>query len=322
MTNYQCGGIKCRCIPGRMLCGESGSIDISDFLTQEVKGPGKFKCTETEDRVDKRERSCSFEEPALNDLITSFFGDPYIEVDCMSGECMHYSQVPGFVRPAPGLRFGTTFMIVTASAAIVLVVVILSVVMLIARRQDSSRRGGDRGKYDQLIRALLGEEEGNLSIAEQDELRRSLLMAGHKPMTLAWKNVSYSVELSSARSGANWIGRLGDPRRWFGGQARSQNAVSNSAPFVEDDDDQPLVAEGMENGLQAREPSDGSLTILEGVNGIVRPGQVCAIMGGSGAGKTTFLDILARRNKAGLVGGEITINGRPITADDYKRSIG
>lgn len=63
--------------------------------------------------------------------------------------------------------------------------------------------------------------------------------------------------------------------------------------------------------------------ILSDVTGSVAPGQIMAIMGSSGAGKSTFLDILARKDKRGRVGGKLYINGREI--DDnalYKRIIG
>ncbi len=33
----------------------------------------------------------------MNDLILSVFGDPYITLQCEGGECLHYSQVPGYV---------------------------------------------------------------------------------------------------------------------------------------------------------------------------------------------------------------------------------
>lgn len=66
----------------------------------------------------------------------------------------------------------------------------------------------------------------------------------------------------------------------------------------------------------------GSRTILENVSGCVKPGQVLAIMGASGAGKTTFLDILARRSKKGAVGGTILVNGREVTDHEFKRFAG
>ena len=67
-------------------------IDIGDFLKQEIKGPAKFSC--------KSGSGCKFEEPAMNDLIDQIFGDAYITLVCEGGECLHYSQVPGYVvRP-------------------------------------------------------------------------------------------------------------------------------------------------------------------------------------------------------------------------------
>ncbi|RUO96173.1 hypothetical protein BC936DRAFT_142481, partial [Jimgerdemannia flammicorona] len=42
ITKYTCPTIDCKCIPGEMLCGKDGSIDISDLLTDEIKGPASF----------------------------------------------------------------------------------------------------------------------------------------------------------------------------------------------------------------------------------------------------------------------------------------
>ena len=68
--------------------------DISEFLTEEIKGPAKFSS--------RTGQGSRFEEPAMNQLINDIFGDEYITIDCKSGECMHASEVPGFVvRCAP-----------------------------------------------------------------------------------------------------------------------------------------------------------------------------------------------------------------------------
>jgi ABC-type multidrug transport system ATPase subunit len=45
-------------------------------------------------------------------------------------------------------------------------------------------------------------------------------------------------------------------------------------------------------------------------------------MGASGAGKTTFLDILARKNKVGATGGDFYLNGEKIRDDEFKSVIG
>ncbi len=70
-------------------CPLMSFADIGDFLKEEIKGPAKFSC--------KTGAGCKFEEPAMNDLINSIFGDTYITLECEGGECIHYSQVPGYV---------------------------------------------------------------------------------------------------------------------------------------------------------------------------------------------------------------------------------
>jgi ABC-type multidrug transport system ATPase subunit len=62
--------------------------------------------------------------------------------------------------------------------------------------------------------------------------------------------------------------------------------------------------------------------VLSSISGTVRPGQIMAIMGASGAGKSTLLDILARRNKKGTIQGEVLVNGRKISDEQYQRVVG
>lgn len=64
-------------------------LDIGDFLTEEIKGPAQFTC--------KTGQGCQFEEPAMNQLINDIFGDNAITLKCDGGECLHYTQVPGYV---------------------------------------------------------------------------------------------------------------------------------------------------------------------------------------------------------------------------------
>ncbi|AOA64102.1 Putative ATP-dependent permease [Komagataella phaffii CBS 7435] len=91
-THYRCDEVSCKCLAGKTLCGKSGSIDISDFLVETIKGPADFSCS-------LEGQDCKFSEPSMNDLIQNVFGDPYITLHCQSGECLHKSEIPGFDIP-------------------------------------------------------------------------------------------------------------------------------------------------------------------------------------------------------------------------------
>ncbi|KAF9336178.1 hypothetical protein BG006_009447 [Podila minutissima] len=225
-TNYNCKKIKCSCIPDRMLCGKDGSVNIDDFLEEEVHGPADFVCSE--------DNKCTFKEPAMNDLIMQMFGDPAIYLKCQSGECMHYTQVPGFSRPP---RPDYTVAIILSIIGVFTFLVGLAVAVWYLAKKTSSSSGG---------------------IALPDD-EASKLMADHIPATLLFKQMGYNV---------------------------------------------------------------GGNDVLRQVSGLVRPGQVMAIMGASGAGKTSLLDILARRHKSGTISGQIYVNGRIVSSQEYKRVVG
>ncbi|KAG9034933.1 hypothetical protein FRB95_012349 [Tulasnella sp. JGI-2019a] len=229
-TFATCSNIQCKCIPGRMMCGEEGSVDIGEFLTEEIKGPASFDCTTG--------KGCQFKEPAMNQLINDIFGDPYITLDCDSGECLHYTQVPGYVRPVK--PDNSTMVAISAATAGLIFVLASAALWYMGRAHKTDGFGQIR--------------------LPADEAQR--LMFDHIPAQLHFSDISYSLS------------------------------------------------------------SDSSNRILDGITGTVKNGQVMAIMGASGAGKSTFLDILARKAKRGKVTGEILVNGRPVADEEYTKIMG
>jgi ABC-type multidrug transport system ATPase subunit len=214
-----------------MLCGKDGSIDITDFLIEEIKGPARFECLQQ----DGGSNECAFREPNMDDLIMSLIGDSSIQLACRSGECLYHTEVPGYERPVKQINTPLIAGII-AGCSLFLVGVIL-ITWYLSRRQF---KYSPMTQYD-----------------SEDE--NTKLMTDHKPASLYFKDVSYGL-----------------------------------------------------NGRQ----------ILSEIQGMAHPGEVTAIMGASGAGKTTFLDILARKNKRGLVGGEFYVNGEKVDDSAYKNVIG
>ncbi|KAI0188150.1 ABC-2 type transporter-domain-containing protein [Xylaria flabelliformis] len=63
----------------------------------------------------------------------------------------------------------------------------------------------------------------------------------------------------------------------------------------------------------------GSREILKDVSGWVKPGSITALMGVTGAGKTSLLDVLARRITVGKATGSVYINGKLRDASFQRR---
>ncbi|PLW38508.1 hypothetical protein PCASD_13765 [Puccinia coronata f. sp. avenae] len=231
ITRNECKKMQCKCIPGRMLCGESGSVDISDFLSQEIKGPGKFSCSSDQG-------GCQFEEPAMNQLITDIFGDTSITLNCQAGECMHYTMVPGFTVPE---RPDNSKMVALSIALTAFFVAGASWMFWYCGRNRAHKYPAFYGK-------------NRLNSAEQDAL------ASHVPTDLHFSKITYSIH--------------------------------HSKP------------------------------VLRQVSGKAKSGQLLAIMGASGAGKSSLLDILAKKSKSGFVAGDILVNDMQISNDQFKSLIG
>ncbi|KAI0359792.1 hypothetical protein OH77DRAFT_1419119 [Trametes cingulata] len=225
-TYYDCDTLECKCVPGRFICGEDGSLDITDFLKEQIKGPASFSCTSGQ--------GCKFEEPGMNELIMTFFGDSYITLQCEGGECLHYSQVPGY-EPPP--KPDNTAFVALSIAGAGLIVILVSAILWWAGRARSS-------------------DFGTIRLPDNESAK---LMTDHVPASLHFSNISYTL---------------------------------------------------------------GGRTILDNISGSAKPGQLLAIMGASGAGKSTFLDILARKNKKGAVSGTTLVNGREIADADFKKVMG
>uniref|UniRef100_A0A7S1V0Y6 ABC transporter domain-containing protein n=1 Tax=Grammatophora oceanica TaxID=210454 RepID=A0A7S1V0Y6_9STRA len=65
-----------------------------------------------------------------------------------------------------------------------------------------------------------------------------------------------------------------------------------------------------------------TIRLLHNVNGVFESGRMCALMGSSGAGKTTLMDVIALRKNSGTVTGDIRLNGFEQEAMTFRRCTG
>ncbi|KAI4348999.1 hypothetical protein L6164_009658 [Bauhinia variegata] len=78
-----------------------------------------------------------------------------------------------------------------------------------------------------------------------------------------------------------------------------------------------MPAEMKKQGIQ-----EDRLQLLQDVSGTSRPGVLTALVGVSGAGKTTLMDVLAGRKTGGYIEGRISISGYPKNQSTFARVSG
>ncbi|QHN85763.1 hypothetical protein HN51_040080 [Arachis hypogaea] len=86
--------------------------------------------------------------------------------------------------------------------------------------------------------------------------------------------------------------------------------------------DEVTYAVDMPQAMKDRGVVEDRLVLLKGVSGAFRPGVLTALMGVTGAGKTTLMDVLAGRKTGGYIGGSITVSGYPKKQETFARISG
>jgi len=74
--------------------------------------------------------------------------------------------------------------------------------------------------------------------------------------------------------------------------------------------------------MRKRGNQQKKLRLLSDITGAFKPGILTALMGVSGAGKTTLMDVLSGRKTGGTIEGEIRIGGYLKVQDSFARISG
>ncbi|TMW67502.1 hypothetical protein Poli38472_011122 [Pythium oligandrum] len=117
------------------------------------------------------------------------------------------------------------------------------------------------------------------------------------------ENVTFHQEIDSEKS-----------------QLSSQVAVNVAARRVE-----PVTLAFKDLWYSVPDPKDPKgepLNLLNGISGFATPGTITALMGSSGADKTTLMDVIAGRKTRGKIEGQILLNGHPATDLAIRRATG
>ncbi|CAN8278879.1 unnamed protein product [Cochlearia groenlandica] len=154
--------------------------------------------------------------------------------------------------------------------------------------------------------ALLPEEETEDTDQLRDPMRRSLSTAdGNKR------------EVAMGRMGRNPDSAAEASR----GASASRGMVLPFSPLAMSFDDVKYFVD-MPAEMRDQGVSETRLQLLKGVTGTFRPGVLTALMGVSGAGKTTLMDVLAGRKTGGYIEGDVRISGFPKNQETFARISG
>jgi len=74
--------------------------------------------------------------------------------------------------------------------------------------------------------------------------------------------------------------------------------------------------------MKSQSVLEDKLVLLRSVSGTFRPGVLTGLMGVTGAGKTTLMDVLAGRKTGGYIEGNIMISGYPKKQETFARISG
>ncbi|EKM56050.1 uncharacterized protein PHACADRAFT_122183 [Phanerochaete carnosa HHB-10118-sp] len=110
-----------------------------------------------------------------------------------------------------------------------------------------------------------------------------------------------------------WLVQRRARRSGYGGRPVSFGGVTaewtNLSYFVPSTHGNTLFG-GLRRRRHASDDLSDHKVVLDDVSGRLEPGQMMAILGPSGAGKTTLIEILAGKNKTGRMAGSVTFHSR------------
>lgn len=162
--------------------------------------------------------------------------------------------------------------------------------------------------------AQAGGENGGAPAAEESKGRVVVQTVGHQTRQLQ----SHQSAVYEVRLGAKTTSMAADA------EAHARQEEANQLDFQKMD----LSFRNLRYTVTVTEQDDDGKkrtydrALLQGVNGFAKAGELTALMGSSGAGKTTLMDVIAGRKTSGTITGDILVNGHPQQFPSFNRMMG
>ncbi|KAG5537773.1 hypothetical protein RHGRI_025026 [Rhododendron griersonianum] len=181
--------------------------------------------------------------------------------------------------------------------------------------------------------AIISKEAAKEMEADQEETKEAPRLRTNRskkidslPRSLSAADANNSREMTiqrmSSRSNANGLSRNEDSSLEVArGLAPKRGMVLPFTPLAMSFDTVSYFVD-MPPEMKEQGVTEDRLQLLREVTGAFRPGVLTALMGVSGAGKTTLMDVLAGRKTGGYIEGDIRISGFPKVQETFARISG
>ncbi|KAL2243295.1 UNVERIFIED_CONTAM: ABC transporter G family member 35 [Sesamum indicum] len=167
----------------------------------------------------------------------------------------------------------------------------------------------------------LGKPQGTIS-QDQATVLQTYQEKGHKKDSLPRSPSATETSGVKAYSTSNWTNRNeGLSVGATGGTARKGGMILPFTPLSMSFYNVNYFVD-MPQSIKEKGATEKKLQLLHELTGAFRPGVLTALMGVSGAGKTTLMDVLAGRKTRGYIEGEIRISGFPKQQETFARISG
>ncbi|CAN4097540.1 unnamed protein product [Withania somnifera] len=157
--------------------------------------------------------------------------------------------------------------------------------------------------------------------AESSIGERSSFGGHNSHCALVCKNAQGRSEALRSASSRSMSSRVGSINKDDQNRNRKRGIILPFEPLCIAFDDIRYAVD-MPQEMKAQCIIEDRLELLKGISGAFRPGVLTALMGVTGAGKTTLMDVLAGRKTSGYIEGSITISGYPKKQETFARIAG